>query len=926
MIFIPILILFIEHNAVAIYDIYGLQGLSCAVWQLGTINVQLMNDISAEGTANWHNDGAIGFNPISFYFDNTGTFEGNGYTISGLNMLYSEEESSIGLFGSLNINSWPPLAKYTVQNLNFTGAKVSGGEDVGILAGGIGMLEASLINCHASGTVDGYDSVGGLVGSLGSYRIEGDAAGTISNCSFTGHVGASDSAAVNAGGLIGDVYNIQEISNCRATITATFENGSGGLCGNAGNIGNIFDCTVEAIINIRDTDLGIYCIGGLFGSLTLRETMEGCSAVATIEFTDIGGQDPNACSCLVGYFDSANGMAATVRNCQASGSMNIGISGFQLGGVFGTAGPVGLVALIENCHFNGSIVGNSQLGGLGGYMYDIAAIRNCSSSGSISSLGSEPGYVGGLIGFAIDCQLISHCSSDATVDGDITAGYANGGLIGSLLDYSVYTTVEACFASGTVTGNTCLGGLIGNASSVLIDQCYASGNVIMDSSGSYAGGLIGSSGDGELRTLNCYAIGRVGTEGATNIGGLVGATNTPSYIVNSYSISAVFGSSPVGGLIGWGDAGSPVSSFYGSAESGQNDDDGRGTPETTAWLKDKTNFETNGWDFTPVTGAWGVSNLRNHGYPYLLAIPPGPSSGFVITSGAMAHGSISPSGEVNVDSGSSSTFTISPDSSYRIWKVLVDGSNIGATSEYTFSNISANHSIEAWFAEESSREPFSITMNGTALLNGDIISAEGVLTVTATTLAFSGLSASEIKLSAIDPDTYRMYIDGNLVTDGDNIYYDTFSEYGGVASFEYTPKTPLSVGTHTIAVEFTDNSGVLYSATYTGLRVMAIVGVVGDPLCYPNPYDPALGNVRIAYNLALDTDIKAYIFDASGQLIWKNNYLSGGTGGKAGYNEITWNAKNQFGGNTQNGLYLIRLADSSGKVLGKGRLMILRSR
>src|SRR5262249_2818065 len=50
------------------------------------------------------------------------------------------------------------------------------------------------------------------------------------------------------------------------------------------------------------------------------------------------------------------------------------------------------------------------------------------------------------------------------------------------------------------------------------------------------------------------------------------------------------------------------------------------------------------------------------------------------------------------NSGSNRTFTITPNSSYKISGVLVDGISVGAPSSYTFTNVTANRTISASFA------------------------------------------------------------------------------------------------------------------------------------------------------------------------------------------------------------------------------------
>src|SRR5207253_6576428 len=71
---------------------------------------------------------------------------------------------------------------------------------------------------------------------------------------------------------------------------------------------------------------------------------------------------------------------------------------------------------------------------------------------------------------------------------------------------------------------------------------------------------------------------------------------------------------------------------------------------------------------------------------------------YTITAAAGANGSIRPSGNLTVNYAAGQTFTITPDAGYHVADVLVDGSSVGAASTYTFTNVTANHSIAASFA------------------------------------------------------------------------------------------------------------------------------------------------------------------------------------------------------------------------------------
>ena len=70
---------------------------------------------------------------------------------------------------------------------------------------------------------------------------------------------------------------------------------------------------------------------------------------------------------------------------------------------------------------------------------------------------------------------------------------------------------------------------------------------------------------------------------------------------------------------------------------------------------------------------------------------------YTITATAGAGGSISPSGDVKVNHGANQSFTITPNTGYNIEDVKIDGSSIGAVTNYTFTNVTGNHTIAVTF-------------------------------------------------------------------------------------------------------------------------------------------------------------------------------------------------------------------------------------
>ena len=104
----------------------------------------------------------------------------------------------------------------------------------------------------------------------------------------------------------------------------------------------------------------------------------------------------------------------------------------------------------------------------------------------------------------------------------------------------------------------------------------------------------------------------------------------------------------------------------------------------------------------------GVGNANATHGPHLLQVKVDEVR--VITATADEHGKIAPTGDVAVPKGESKTFTITPDSGYRIKDVLVDGKSVGAVSTYTFENVVDNHTIHATFARKHTPTPSTPTV------------------------------------------------------------------------------------------------------------------------------------------------------------------------------------------------------------------------
>ena len=123
------------------------------------------------------------------------------------------------------------------------------------------------------------------------------------------------------------------------------------------------------------------------------------------------------------------------------------------------------------------------------------------------------------------------------------------------------------------------------------------------------------------------------------------------------------------------------------------DDKGEPLPDDTT-VKANTTYK---WRFTPdddnyttLTGEVELYHKSSSGGGWY-------DSYYTIKTTAGAGGSISPSGSVSVREGRDQTFTITPDKSYAVSNVKIDGKSIGAVKSYTFENVSRTHTIEVIF-------------------------------------------------------------------------------------------------------------------------------------------------------------------------------------------------------------------------------------
>ena len=134
-----------------------------------------------------------------------------------------------------------------------------------------------------------------------------------------------------------------------------------------------------------------------------------------------------------------------------------------------------------------------------------------------------------------------------------------------------------------------------------------------------------------------------------------------------------------------------------SGSYSQNIDVGNVTSYTVSSLNNATTYY---FAVTAYDASGDVSGFSSQASYTTPAAPPSANS-YTLSASAGSGGSISPSGSTVVSQGASQTYAITPNTNYYIVSVSVDGAVVASnvkTYSYTFSNVTANHTVSATFA------------------------------------------------------------------------------------------------------------------------------------------------------------------------------------------------------------------------------------
>lgn len=516
----------------------------------------LSGPVDCSGTSTWNSDGSggyYGFAPISGF---TGTFNGAGYSITGL-YINRPNSSNVSIFGSV-------ASSGQIENLTVSGGSIIGGTNVGGIVGTLADT-ASVTNATSSVSVTGVQAVGGLAGSASDGTI-------VSNAVVTGDMTALP-ASYYVGGLVG--YGRGTVSHATSSGTITANNGSydiGGLVGYSEIAAMISDSNSSETITSSST---IGNVGGLVGinyhditNSYFTGSLDGGPGSTSIGGIVAQNNEPygvidtyydiNTVSIMGGHYPTDYGIYDSQYATWAGGGYApLSPSSYFVldsGGYYDIANATDFKNLLAFTHLSAADkfkVTNATSLPAEFYIPYLNVAEFNGNNETISGLSISRASWGDFEGF------IGIVSSTTDVKNVNLAGISVSGQGAGGLAYQNNGTIEDSSVTGSVSGNYEVGGFVANQSGVVSGS---SANVSVtgilttgDSSPEYLGGFVGDN-EGQITddySTSSVTFGHVIGSVPTDIGGFVGFNNDD--IFRSYSTGDVSGTAAgenIGGFVG----------------------------------------------------------------------------------------------------------------------------------------------------------------------------------------------------------------------------------------------------------------------------------------------------------------------------------------------------------------------------------------
>jgi hypothetical protein len=321
---------------------------------LQTADIDATESAQLDGGAGWSpiGTGVWGGDDYAEVNAFTGVYDGGDFVISNLYINRTSTERQ-GLFGVVHEPA-------VIRNVQVLDADITAGHSVGVLVGDNG---GAVLNCHASGTMEGTSDVtGGLVGGNAGSITGSSSAVVVIGGSITGGLVGSNWAGTWGEGVILDSY-------ATGTVTAANNNEIGGLVGI--NDGSISQSYATGAVS------GYSYIGGLVGKNagSISQSYSTGEAVSSFIYSYVGG--------LVGNNDGGS-ISQSYATGAVSGSRYLGgLVGYQNSGSISQSYATGAVG---GSQYRGGLVGLYNDGSITASFWDIETTGQATSACSATGL------------------------------------------------------------------------------------------------------------------------------------------------------------------------------------------------------------------------------------------------------------------------------------------------------------------------------------------------------------------------------------------------------------------------------------------------------------------------------------------------------------------------------------------------------------
>lgn len=505
--------------------------------------------------------------------DNVGLVRENKGTIQNLILadvdvrgIVSADETSGQLLAAKHVGAFCGTNDGTLENVQTVRGYVTGGENVGGIAGIYGTsAKSQLSNLKNGAQVSGLKNVGGIVGIVDNATMTNNT-NTGIVCGYSvpdGKTLDGNPKPLYIGGIVGSAQGKATILNCVSNPRPQQRKES------------LSDEELQSMMSGN-------CVGGIVGRVTGSASVSGCAVgVEAAEDGESGGihtyyvLGDSFVGGFVGYNDGSGVIqrSTTGTPIDGAGTCHAAVLGSRfVGGIAGANGKLKVDASnkLETdpqsiTHTDFGYNETVEIAGLSSYGL-VAAVEKQPESAGITV---QPAYVGGVVG--VNAGTVNSCTASQNEQAQAqrktlrlakadyvggVAGYNSGRIQASKIDLSAMETV-----TGLVEGRNFVGGVVGYNDGYNGGTGSAQGQItgyeIKDVSvtgENFVGGFAGLNTAASLVTSN-VKLGSQSIQGRSFVGGFAGANIMPNAVtinvaggtVGNISANGAF----TGGLFGY---------------------------------------------------------------------------------------------------------------------------------------------------------------------------------------------------------------------------------------------------------------------------------------------------------------------------------------------------------------------------------------